>query len=135
MPKFTYLAHNGIVTANPDKMLRFYKQQLGFKEVSRVIITQKIMKQIFSFPYECEMIKLRQGDSYLELFCAKEKYVTKKNTNTLGYNHWGYFVEDKHKFCRKLEKRGISFIKVKRDKGMAYFIKDPDSNRIEIMER
>lgn len=51
-----------------------------------------------------------------------------------GLNHWGYFVKDKHKFVKQLERRGVKVKKVKRGERFVYFVNDPDGNLIELME-
>ena len=51
-----------------------------------------------------------------------------------GFNHFGLWVEDKARFCRRLAAEGVEVIEAPYKDRFVYFIKDPDGNRIEIFE-
>ena len=134
--------HIGIFTTNAKRLASFYKKKLDFKEQrKKEVLPKSLMKLIFGISAECEFIKLVPSSTkkgkhpgiIVEIFEPMSKHLKKNTNNIAGINHWGYHVGDREKYCRKLKKRRVKVIEVKRQEHRAYFIKDPDGNRIEII--
>jgi len=124
--------HIGIFTNHAQRLLSFYVKKMGFKEVGEEILPKSIMKSIFGIASECRFITLAASRARIELFQLLPARLKKKEKTFTGYNHWGYVVDNREKFCRQLEKKKVRIIKVLRKDHFVYFIKDPDGNMIEI---
>ena len=133
--------HIGIFTSNAKRLVSFYKKKLDFKEQrKKEVLPKSLIKLIFGISSECNFIKLvpssvkkeKRPGVIVEIFEPTSKRFKKKTSDITGLNHWGYRVGDREKYCRKLKKKKIKVIEVKRGDHRAYFIKDPDGNRIEI---
>lgn len=126
--------HIGIFTNNSRKLLNFYIKKLGFRKEKESILPKSIVKSIFDVSYACKFIRLVSGDMMIEIFEPTSPRMRKRIKNSIGYNHWGYCVDNRKKFVQKLKQKKVNVIEVKRNDHIVYFITDPDENRIEIRE-
>ena len=120
-------------TNNPNRLVNFYKKALGFKEESRQIVAKNVIKSIFGLDCRCLMIRLGKGALKIEIFKDTSIRFRKRAKNSLGYNHWGYFVGNRGVFIKTVKSKA-PVIKVERNGRFAYFIKDPDGNLIELRD-
>lgn len=132
MNKFCH--HIGILTANPDRLKKFYINKLGFKFEGLREINRKIIRKIFNINADCKLTRLKLDNVYLELFSANGIKLSKRLFGTAGYNHWALNVSDKVQFCRRMLRNKVKAIKVERSNYYIYFIQDPDGNLIEIRD-
>lgn len=126
--------HIGIFTNNSRKLLNFYIKKLGFKKEKESILPKSIVQPIFGISCDCKLIKLAFGNMMIEIFEPTSARMRKRIKNSIGYNHWGYCVDNRKKFLQKLKQKKVKVIEVKRNDHIVYFITDPDENRIEIRE-
>ena len=126
--------HIGLFSRNPEKLIEFYTEQLGFERVDTKSISKNWMTQIFDLPAACQLVKLRAGSLVLEVFSSPELELKGRNNITAGYNHWGFGVEDKEFFVQELEKKGVPVLKLEGTGRFIYFIKDTEGNLIEIYQ-
>jgi catechol 2,3-dioxygenase-like lactoylglutathione lyase family enzyme len=124
--------HIGLVSSNTDRLVAFYIKKLGFKKIKKELLPTSIAKPLFDIPSDCIFLKLVSGDVMIELFEPTSHSLRKGVYNTRGIHHWGFCVGDKKKFIARLKKKGVSIITITRNDHVAYFITDPDGNKIEI---
>ncbi len=136
MKKIHYVCeHLGIFTNNYKRLQDFYVKKLGFVYKSKNIIPKLIIKKIFGIDCDFHMIKLfSKNGLMIELFEPTKSRLQIIKHVTAGFNHFGYMVPNREKFCNSLKRKGVRIILVKKEGGLTYFIKDPDGNRIEIRE-
>ena len=127
--------HIGLFSQNPEILVPFYTEKLGFEHQGSKTISKEWMTQIFGMPAVCQLIKLRLGSAVVEIFVPQSVRMDDKITPSLGYNHWGLGVEDKQEFVRVLEKRDVPVLKLEGTGRYIYFIKDPEGNLNEIYEK
>jgi catechol 2,3-dioxygenase-like lactoylglutathione lyase family enzyme len=137
--------HIGILTNNANRLADFYIHKLGFKKEKQEILPASLMKPIFGISTDCQFIRLESArinsarsslgskGVKIEIFQPHSLCLNGK-LRVRGYNHWGFCVSDKKKFCQELKRKKVSIIEVKRNGRMVFFIKDPDGNRIEIRD-
>ena len=126
--------HLGIATNNPNALVDFYINVLGFKKEKEGKYPPDILNPLFNIEKDCYIISLIKDKMKIEIFSVDKSYFKTKVENSIGFNHWAYFVEDKNNFCNELKNKKISIIEVKKNENSIFFIKDPDGNRIEIVE-
>lgn len=126
--------HIGLFSQNPELLVAFYTEKLGFEHHGSKSISKEWMTQIFGMPAACQLIKLRFGSAVVEIFVPESGSLDGRITPTQGYNHWGLGVADKDLFVRELEKKGIPVLKLEGAERFIYFVKDPEGNLIEIYE-
>lgn len=127
--------HIGLFCQNPEILVPFYTEKLGFENQGSKSISGEWMTQIFGIPSACQRIKLKFGSAVLEIFVPQSGKSDDKIMPSLGYNHWALGVEDKESFVRELESKGVPVLKLEGAGRFIYFIKDPEGNLIEISEK
>ncbi|MFA5117978.1 MAG: VOC family protein [Candidatus Omnitrophota bacterium] len=137
------LRHTGIVVKDLEKMLRFYRDLLGFKviekknESSRYIDTILKLKKVM-----VTTVKMAADDgSLIELLCFDShprSISIKKYLCNTGFSHIAFTVNDIEAEYGKLRKRGIKFNSLPQVSPDGYakvvFFCDPERNFIEIVE-
>ena len=126
--------HIGLFSQNPEVLVPFYTEKLGFEIQGSKSISKEWMTRIFGMPAACQLIKLRFGSAVVEIFVPESGNLDNKITPSQGYNHWGLGVADKESFVRDLESKGIPVLKLEGSGRFIYFVKDPEENLIEIYE-
>ncbi len=127
--------HIGLFTPNPEELIAFYVEKLGFVRGESRLLSKDLMGQIFEVPANCRMTKLSLGEITLEVFTVAGWNLKARSVDTSGYNHWGLTVEDKASFCHEAEERGAEVVEIAYKDRFIYFIKDPEGNLIEVFER
>jgi len=126
--------HIGIFTNNPEDMILFYTEKLGFERGVKKIVPEAIMVPIFGLSSSCSLTKLTSGHMTIEVLCPEGSELKEGKGYSAGYNHWGLGVQDKEAFCNELQRRGVHIIRVENNGRYICFIKDPDGNLIELYE-
>jgi catechol 2,3-dioxygenase-like lactoylglutathione lyase family enzyme len=126
--------HIGLFSQNPEVLVLFYTEKMGFERQGSKPVSKEWMAQIFGLSVACRLIKLRFGSAVVEIFVPESGSLDEKITPSQGYNHWGLGVSDKESFVRELESKGIPVLKLESNGRFVYFVKDPEGNLIEIYE-
>jgi catechol 2,3-dioxygenase-like lactoylglutathione lyase family enzyme len=126
--------HIGIFTRDPERLIQYYTQGLGFDEGETRILSPELMEQIFGIKDECQLTKLTQDHAVIEIFAPLHSDLIESSKRTAGYNHWALEVEDKEAYVQTLEERAVPVIRVDHQGRVIYFISDPEGNLIEIYE-
>ena len=126
--------HLGIFTQDPERLIRFYTQKMGFDREKDSLIPRSVIEPIFGIADDCRLIRLALKNLKLELFSPLKASLKKPCNRTAGYNHFGLSTGSRDDFCRKLRRKKVKIIAVKRNSHKVYFVKDPDGNLIEIRD-
>lgn len=127
MEGITSLGHVAVRVKDLDRSLDFYVNKLGFDEMFR------LNKEDGSL----WIVYLRvTDDQYVELFPDGEGDRSPR-TETVGYNHMCFTVDDLDAVIGRLAARGVPLSRPKKiaiDRNAQAWVEDPDGNRIELME-
>jgi catechol 2,3-dioxygenase-like lactoylglutathione lyase family enzyme len=93
------LHHIGLSTNNPDRLLLFYKEKLGFTPESTKTVGRELMERIFGILSDCTVTKLRRQNVLIEIFSSGEIRFAEEGGQHRGLNHWSLCVEDKKSFA------------------------------------
>lgn len=134
--------HVGFFTNNSARLVRFYREELGFTLEKEELLPASIMRPIFGLPHPCRLIKLTASSGRraarpplkVEIFHPVGVRLARRRNGIVGCNHCSFTVGDKKLFLRKLRRRGVPLTEVRRNGHSVFFIKDPDGNRIEIRD-
>jgi catechol 2,3-dioxygenase-like lactoylglutathione lyase family enzyme len=127
--------HIGLCTNNPEELIRFYTDKLGFIDVGTKTVGRELMEKIFGIPADCIMTKLRRESALIEIFTSKNVRFSDAVKSARGLNHWGFEVKDKESFAAGLKKRGVEVTRLEGSGNkILLFIRDPDGNLIELYE-
>jgi catechol 2,3-dioxygenase-like lactoylglutathione lyase family enzyme len=126
--------HVGFFTKNAEKLTEFYTGVLGFVVKQDSVLPGSIVNAIFGLETDCRFIKLVKGNFMLELFESLSPKICEVISKATGLNHWGYCVDNREDFVKRLRTKGIPVIEIKRNGRSVYFMTDPDENRIEIRD-
>jgi catechol 2,3-dioxygenase-like lactoylglutathione lyase family enzyme len=129
--------HIGLFSFNPDKLIVFYTEKMGFELLGVRDISQDWMSRIFGYPSACQLTKLGFGSAILEIFSPRTKSEEPESgpLPSRGYNHWAMGVADKEMYVRELEKNGVPMLKLEGTGRFIFFVKDPEGNLIEIYQK
>jgi len=126
--------HLGICTNNPQQLIKFYEEKMGFEKGETRIVPRDLMEHFFKIPDACSLTKLMFGQIILEIISPQSLMLKKRANDVSGYNHWSLGVKKKKEFCQKLKERGVPILEKEREGHIFYFVKDPEGNLIEIYE-
>ena len=126
--------HIGIFTKNPEQMIQYYTQGLGFIEGETRVLSPDLTEKIFGVKDECRLTKLTQHQAVIEIFAPMHASLDEKRNRSAGINHWALEVEDKESYVRTLEERDVPVRKIDNKGRLIYFVSDPEGNLIEIYE-
>ncbi len=129
-----YCHHVGIFTNNPQQLIEFYKEKLGFKIGETKEVPENLIKKIFGIQALCKLTKLKFDKVTIEIISPESLNLKKKPNDISGYNHWGLAVQDKEDFCRELQKKGVEIREYVKNGHPIFFVIDPEGNLIEIYE-
>ncbi len=127
--------HIGLWTDDALRLIKFYKNKLGFKVMSSQRLAKEIIKKIFGFNTSCCFYRLQTEGLRLEIFEPQNKSSTDKQKFVSGIHHFGLVVDDSETVIKNASRQKIKIIKIRRDGHFVYFMKDPDGNMIEIRQR
>jgi len=121
------LRHIGFTIQNRQDIKNFYKDLLGFEELSEFKLPAYIAKKIFNFNEQHTMTRLQKDDLIIELFWCKDK-------PHFVYNHVAIEVDNRDKFIKKVKDKGYPVtICPPFKKNDIIFIEDNSGNKFEIM--
>jgi len=121
--------HIAISVKDSEKSAKFYKENFGFKEVSR-----------FKRPeWDGGAIVLMLEDLRLEIFQFQSSVPRQddlSNLKIMGIKHIGIGVEDANKIYKELKEKGLDIDKPAKGVSSAWFcfLRDPDGIPIEIYQ-
>lgn len=140
------ISHLAFNVVDMDRSLDFYCNGLGLKKIFEIIIPENIAEIFPNSPIAAMAgkpgivyLEVAPGE-FIELFYPKP--VTDLNSGgpnfeRIGYAHLSLLVGDIYKAASTLSDRGIkldSEIRIGQDHTYQFWIKDPDGNRIELMQ-
>ncbi|MGA1844283.1 MAG: VOC family protein [bacterium] len=129
-----HIHHIGIMTDNPEKMVAFYTEKLGFQAGPTMLVPENLIARIFEFSSPCSLTKLSYGRVIVEIISPEGTVLGGHEVPAAGYNHWGFGVEDAEGFCRQLTTKGVEVIRAAKNGRFVNFVRDPDGNLIEIYQ-
>ena len=138
------LSHHGLCVSDLERALAFYRDGLGFAEVSRLTFTDPGTQQLLGLPgAKLEAIYLRRDGTTLELLHfpqpGTQLAAGPRPLNQVGLTHLSFLVSDLDGVLAKLRALGATVLEATRldsqGKGSnAIFVTDPDGTRIELVE-
>lgn len=120
--------HIALRIKNLDPMLEFYCNKLGLQEAFRIFNEDGSLRIVY--------LHLSDGH-YIELCVGGQNERVFDDTTTIGYRHVCLVVEDLAQTRNELEAKGVVFdtdILVLLDHNKTCYLKDPEGNRIELMQ-
>jgi catechol 2,3-dioxygenase-like lactoylglutathione lyase family enzyme len=138
------LSHQGLCVSNLERSLAFYRDGLGFAEVSRLRFEDPGTRTLLGLPGAVlEAIYLRRDGSTLELLHfprpGTQLASGPRAMNQVGLTHLSFLVDDLEASLARLRGLGASVLDATRLDGRgvgpnAIFVTDPDGTRIELVE-
>ncbi len=127
---FRRIDHVELVTANPERAVKFYTDVLGFKVRARDRVPVSPLGPL-------DLVYLDLGGTTIELMCYPEaKLEAPSAAERLGYRMLALEVDDMDTVLAELKQRGIepSWGPKKRPNYARAEIRDPDGNGIELRQ-
>jgi len=135
--------HVGLVVRDPAKMVRFYRDRLGFSVYRDHFEKSDFVAAILDLPgVRVRTIKLKaaNGPTLLELlyFKSHPSLPAKKRITNSGWTHLALTVRNLDDLSRRLKKAGVQFVaapQVSPDgKAKVAFCLDPEKNFLELVQ-
>jgi len=126
---FRRIDHTELVTAEPERMVRFYTDVLGFKVRARDSVPSPLGP--------LELVYLDLGGTTIELMCYREAQLARaEGGERLGYRMLALEVSDMDAALAQLARQGVqpSWGPKKRPSYARAEIRDPDGNGIELRQ-
>jgi catechol 2,3-dioxygenase-like lactoylglutathione lyase family enzyme len=138
------LSHHGLCVSELERALAFYRDGLGFEEVSRLEFADAGTGRLLGLPgARLEAVYLRRDGTTLELlhFPQPGTHLARgpRPMNRVGLTHLSFLVDDLDAVLDKLRALGGHALDETRLGGaapgpQAIFVTDPDGTRIELVE-
>ena len=138
------LSHQGLCVSDLERAVVFYRDGLGFQEISRMAFTDPGTQRLLGLPQaRLEAIYLRRDGCTLELlhFPQPGTHLTDgpRPMNRVGLTHLSFLVEDLDAALGQLEALGATVLAETRleggrDGANVVFVTDPDGTRIELVQ-
>lgn len=136
------MRHVGIVVANMDKALGFYRDLLGMKIKRDMLESGDFIDNILALKnVKVRTVKLSMSDGNLiELlhYESHPSHPVDRKICDLGYTHVAFTVDNLDSEYERLKKTGVEFVSAPRtspDGGAkVVFCRDPEGNQIELVE-
>ena len=138
------LSHHGLCVSDLERALAFYRDGLGFGEVSRLSFADAGTQRLLGLPgAKLEAVYLRRDGTTLELLHFPEPgtHLSRgpRAMNQVGLTHLSFLVDDLAGVLAKLRGLGGQVLEAtrldSRGRGSnAIFVTDPDGTRIELIE-
>ncbi len=136
-------SHIGICVSELDRSLRFYRDALGFQEVSRLEMKGPVTERLLEIAGgELQAVYLKLENTTIELLyypvAGHETAQTPRPMNLLGLTHLSLTVADIDAVIAVIEQAGGRSLDRTRiaheGKSAAIFVTDPDGMRIELVQ-
>ena len=137
-------SHFGICVADPERSLRFYRDLLGFKPVSRVHVDDANSAQLVGLdPLDLHAVMLERDGARIELLHfvepGHEAEDVPRPMNRIGLTHMAIRVADLEGLLVELEAAGVEIMRETRIENPLYdsavvYVLDPDGVRIELVQ-
>ncbi len=137
-------SHIGICVSDLDASLRFYRDGLGFREVSRLDVSGAAAERLLELaPLALHAVWLERDGTRIELLhYAKPGHAGPAELaamNRLGLTHLSLRVEDLDAALAELGGAGgrvleATRVEVAETRSRAAFVTDPDGTRVELVE-
>ena len=138
------LSHHGLCVSDLERALAFYRDGLGFAEVSRRRFADPGTRRLLGVPGAVlEAVYLRRDGVTLELLHFPQPGTQlgagPRPMNQVGLTHLSFLVDGLDDALAKLRALGASVLDATRLDGggkgpSAIFVADPDGTRIELIE-
>ena len=138
------LSHHGLCVSNLERAVGFYRDGLGFREVSRLTFDDPGTQRLLALAgAKLEAVYLRREGTTLELlhFPTPGTHLASapRPMNQVGLTHLSFVVEDLDAALATLRPLGARVLEETRlgqgaDGPRAIFVTDPDATRIELVE-
>jgi len=142
--RITKLSHHGLCVSDLERALVFYRDGLGFREVSRMTFTDPGTQRLLALPgAKLEAVYLRRDGTTLELlhFPTPGTHLASgpRPMNQVGLTHLSFLVDDLDAALATLRSLGARVLDETRlgrggDGPHAIFVTDPDGTRIELVQ-
>ncbi|HZQ74866.1 MAG TPA: VOC family protein [Burkholderiales bacterium] len=126
---FKRIDHMELLTAAPERAVRFYTETLGFRVRERQRIPQTPRGPL-------ELVYLELGGTTLEVMCYPEAKSADRVPDRLGWQCLALEVDDMDAALAHLNARGVATAwgPMKRPEYARAEIRDPDGNPIELRQ-
>ena len=138
------LSHHGLCVSHLERALAFYRDGLGFTEVSRLRFDDAGTQRLLGLPgARLEAVYLRRDGTTLELLHfprpGTQLAAGPRPMNQVGLTHLSFLVSDLDAVLARLRALGAHVLDATRLAGAgqgpgAIFVTDPDGTRIELVE-
>ena len=138
------LSHHGLCVSDLERALAFYRDGLGFAEISRLRFEDPATHKLLGLPGAVlEAVYLRRDGTTLELLHFPRPGTqlggAPRPMNQVGLTHLSFLVDELDAVLAKLRALGATVLEATRldSKGKgsnAIFVTDPDGTRIELVE-
>ena len=138
------LSHIGITVADPERSLRFYRDLLGFRPLSRLSVDDSNSARLVGLdPLELHATFLERDGTRIELMYyaapGDEPDQVPRPMNRRGLTHLAVRVDDLPELLERLEAAGIEILKDTHIRNPDFasevvFVLDPDGVRIELIQ-
>jgi catechol 2,3-dioxygenase-like lactoylglutathione lyase family enzyme len=138
------LSHIGICVSELERSVCFYRDALGFQELSRLQVKGQEAERLLNIAGgELQAVYLERDGTRIELLyypvAGHEQTETPRPMNRLGFTHLSLRVADLESIVAAIEQNGgttLAETRVDNDAwgSKAVFVTDPDGLRIELLQ-
>jgi glyoxylase I family protein len=138
------LSHIGICVSELERSVRFYRDILGFEELSRLQVKGPEAARLLNIDGgELQAVYLQRDGTRIELLyypvAGHERAATPRPMNRLGFTHLSLRVADLDSIAAAMvQGGGINLTETRVDnaawRSKAVFVTDPDGLRIELIQ-
>lgn len=138
------LSHIGICVSELERSVCFYRDVLGFKELSRLQVEGPEAERLLNISGgELQAVYLERDGTRIELLfypvAGHQQTATPRPMNRLGFTHLSIRVEDLESAVAAIEQMGgtnLTETRIDNDAWgtKAVFVTDPDGLRIELLQ-
>lgn len=136
------LSHIGICVSDLERSVHFYRDLLGFQEVSRLEIEGPVTERLLDISGgSLQAVYLKMGGTVIELLyypvAGHEPAETPRAMNKLGLTHISINVADLDVAVTAVEQGGgqqLNHTLIDTGGSKAMFVTDPDGMRIELVQ-
>ncbi|MBL1211877.1 MAG: VOC family protein [Ignavibacteriae bacterium] len=124
------LNHLALHAASKKNAVKFYNELLEFEIAYEFRVEKELAKKIFNLEVDLNVVMFKKNDISIEVFISPE-ISDRKNP----INHFCIDLKERAKLINRLKENGIKILEIDRGDHTTIFVKDYDSNIIEIKEQ